>query len=421
MYSPFRNENGDYIDIDNLQYKHLSQLTNIDEGYKVEYKENFNDNVRNKIPAIISSFANSDGGWLFLGIADSTHDVVPIQEQRSDFSQTISQKLKEFVSPIPQFECKFLRNPECNTEGVVVIYIYPGIFPPYVSNGTIYIRNGSSKEPIKSERATIEFLFKKASSFQEKISSFCHREIYYPCTRTDSGQEIRNYVICNIYLKNLFGLEESKLRTPKDITKLWEYLINRQENLFEQMQRGQESVILWHRWLNPLNGNGVTLVLEIFFDLSIKIHIPIWTCTNDSSDNNLNKYRTTAGAYTKIFDGLTAYNCVRGSLNTVCQLLQEYKQHLEHYAFCLELENCENAVLYFSGNLYQNEVDKNGLCFACKPKIKSNFVNFIDSDLTWEQIPRWATENYFLSSFGRQVDSSTEILIEAMKTDYPDL
>lgn len=290
-----------------------------------------------------------------------------------------------------------------------------------MSNGTVYIRNGSSKEPIKSERATIEFLFNKAHGFHEKVSNFCHREIYYPWTRKISSQEIYDYIICNIYFKNLFDFGVPKLRTQHDMNELWKYIKTTNSDLFEQMQRGQESIILWHSLLDPLTEDSTTMVLEIFFDLSVKIHIPIDHPSTKNTVSSSEAGEIQLNQRSRIFDGLTSYNCVRSSLLAVCKLMQRYGQHLDHYAFCLELENCENAVLNFSGDLYQNEVNESGLYFACKPIIKSKFVNFVDSNLTWEQIPKWVAENYFLSSFGRPVNSSTEILIDATKADYPDL
>lgn len=38
------------------------------EGIRVEYKANFDTSVRRKIPKVVSSFANSYGGILILGV-----------------------------------------------------------------------------------------------------------------------------------------------------------------------------------------------------------------------------------------------------------------------------------------------------------------------------------------------------------------
>lgn len=134
-YSPFVDKKGNPLELSKIRFSHLAQLKEVDEGYKIEYKRSFDKSVKDKIPAIITSFANSEGGWLIIGIDDDTHDIIGIPKKRSDYSQTISQLLKEKTSPIPTFDSKFLRNPENKNEGVLVVEIYEGTFPPYVSNG----------------------------------------------------------------------------------------------------------------------------------------------------------------------------------------------------------------------------------------------------------------------------------------------
>lgn len=42
--------------------------TQFNEGYRVEYKGTFDANVRDKIPKVLSSFANSHGGVLVVGV-----------------------------------------------------------------------------------------------------------------------------------------------------------------------------------------------------------------------------------------------------------------------------------------------------------------------------------------------------------------
>ena len=91
MYSPFLDRKGNQLNLSQLRFSHLSQLKDIDEGYKIEYKSTFDDSVKKKIPAIITSFANSEGGWLIIGIDDDSHDIKCIPKKRSDYNQTISQ------------------------------------------------------------------------------------------------------------------------------------------------------------------------------------------------------------------------------------------------------------------------------------------------------------------------------------------
>lgn len=112
MYSPFLDCKGNQLNLAQLRFSHLSQLKEIDEGYKIEYKSVFDDSVKKKIPAIITSFANSEGGWLIIWIDDDSHDLKCIPKRRSDYNQTISQLLKERTSPIPTFDSRILVNPK---------------------------------------------------------------------------------------------------------------------------------------------------------------------------------------------------------------------------------------------------------------------------------------------------------------------
>ena len=68
MYSPFRNEQGQPKSLDEVAYADLAQLKDLEEGFALEFKRTWNENVRAKIPKIIASFANSHGGWLVIGI-----------------------------------------------------------------------------------------------------------------------------------------------------------------------------------------------------------------------------------------------------------------------------------------------------------------------------------------------------------------
>lgn len=56
VYSPFEDKNGNPLELSKIRFSHLGQLRTVDEGYKVEYKSTFDKSVKDKIPAIITSF-----------------------------------------------------------------------------------------------------------------------------------------------------------------------------------------------------------------------------------------------------------------------------------------------------------------------------------------------------------------------------
>ena len=275
VYSPFEDKNGNPLELSKIRFSHLGQLRTVDEGYKVEYKSTFDKSVKDKIPAIITSFANSEGGWLIIGIDDNSHEVTCIPKIRSDYSQTISQLLKERTSPIPAFDSRFIRNPKNKGEGVLVVEIYEGKFSPYVANGTVYIRNGSSKEPIKSERATIDFLYQKSQSFQNELAEFFKRNIYFPENEILFGRGKITYPICNVYFKNIHQSSQKRLRTYDDYAELCSQVTAARDGvIFSNVQNSFDSLIFRHKAIDP-SLRSTTPTMEVFFDFSAKIHIPL--------------------------------------------------------------------------------------------------------------------------------------------------
>ena len=124
MYSPFRNEQGQPKSLDEVAYADLAQLKDLEEGFALEFKRTWNENVRAKIPKIIASFANSHGGWLVIGIADDNKTVCPVPKQSADFSQIFGELCRHHVSPTPRFDTRFIADPTNPKQGAVVVQVH---------------------------------------------------------------------------------------------------------------------------------------------------------------------------------------------------------------------------------------------------------------------------------------------------------
>ncbi len=123
-YSPFIDKKGNKIGLEKLRFANILSIeeNGIEEGYKVEFKSKWDDNFKKKhLCQTIASFANAEGGWLIVGLEDNTGKYIGIDKQRTDFSQTISQKLME-VTPRPKFDCRFLHETSDKKRGVLVIH-----------------------------------------------------------------------------------------------------------------------------------------------------------------------------------------------------------------------------------------------------------------------------------------------------------
>lgn len=424
-YSPFVDSKGNPLELTKIRFSHLAQLKEVDEGYKIEYKRSFDQSVKNKIPAIITSFANSEGGWLIIGIDDDTHGIIGIPKKRGDYNQTISQLLKEKTSPIPTFDSKFLRNPQNKEEGVLIIEVYEGTFPPYVSNGTIYIRNGSSKEPIKSERATIDHLYQKARLFQEEISQFCKRDIYFPNNTFTQGIGRITYPICNVYLINIRKSPKYRLKSREDFENLKTEVTNeKHSNLLQNMQHTFNSVVFRHQALDP-STPSITPTIEIFSDFSAKLHVPLGFTSNSEREtaiNNLKNSGLICKDDIKICDGVDSFNCIFGLLYLITKVYDHYNIPIRDMAVCFEMENSDNTVLYFNGNIFLDQAKSNGLCYCNRIESKSKVIFLKDSNVpNYQAVASSLAFDFFLAEFGFDPNYAEEMIFQANKEKYPDM
>ena len=70
-----------------------------------------------------------------------------------------------------------------------------------VCNGSIYVRSGSSKEPIKpADRGNIEYLYERSKEYIKEIEDFRQRDYFIRITICFNEGNIPTI---NIYLKNI--------------------------------------------------------------------------------------------------------------------------------------------------------------------------------------------------------------------------
>ncbi len=164
MISLFTYPDGSAIPFEKIEYSHLNQLSDFEEGYMIEFKSIYDTAVKNKLSKSICSFANCSGGWLFIGVENKTKKLLDIQRPNGEIELNIINTIKNFVDvEIPNLlKAKFIENPQKPNYGIIAIRIEEGLRPPYISNGSIYVRNGAQSEPIPAERATIDYLYKKS-------------------------------------------------------------------------------------------------------------------------------------------------------------------------------------------------------------------------------------------------------------------
>ena len=173
MYSPFDKATND------LQPADLSRLKTVSEGWYVEYKSALVN--PSALAKAVSAFANTYGGWLFLGVkehskGDSVAGEFPgIPEQEVDSAlQRLRHSATDHLNPTPFFETRVLRGP-CTeiglTDGVSVIAIaipQSHTAPHVHKDGRIYRRVADGSEPKpETDRFILDQLWRRSEPIRK--------------------------------------------------------------------------------------------------------------------------------------------------------------------------------------------------------------------------------------------------------------
>ena len=181
-YSPFDK------DIDDLRPEDLEVLKRVNEGWYVEYKRELVS--ASALAKAISAFANSYGGWLFLGVQEKTKGCSVagrfpgIPDDSIDISlQKLRQSSTDILNPTPFFRTKVLRGP-CPTinlsenASVLAVEIPQSHTAPHVhKDGRIYRRVADGSEPKhETDRFVLDQLWRRADPVRNFTREWIERD-----------------------------------------------------------------------------------------------------------------------------------------------------------------------------------------------------------------------------------------------------
>lgn len=167
-YTPFEK------DIDKLDGADLAVLREVSEGWYVEYKRE--PVAASAIAKSVAAFANTYGGWLFIGIeeASKSNPVAgafvgfPASELEA-VVQRVRQSVAHHLQPTPMFRTRAIEGPVpaiglADGRAIVAVEVPYGMNAPYVhSDGRVYRRVADSSEPeTERDRYAIDRLRKRS-------------------------------------------------------------------------------------------------------------------------------------------------------------------------------------------------------------------------------------------------------------------
>jgi Putative DNA-binding domain len=178
------------------------------EGIRVEYKANFDENVRRNLPKVLSSFANSLGGVLILGItADNGVPRVPIEgfepPERDEIPLTIENICLQNINPAVFPRVTEIPSDVPRGRFVVVEIDESAEAPHAIENSTrVYVRTGNAANPFElaDVDSLIELLRRRENPLQTRrtLLEKAHSRFFTP---DDLSPQV-HVSVCPVFPKN---------------------------------------------------------------------------------------------------------------------------------------------------------------------------------------------------------------------------
>ena len=388
-FSPFRDERGAPKSLADVTYADLSQLQDLDEGYALEFKRTFGQSVRRKIPKIVASFSNSSGGWLVIGISDGDKELCPIPREAFDFSQAIGELCRRHVSPTPRFDMRFLPNPTNPSEGVLVVRVEEGDFPPYVADGVVEVREGSTSGPAVGS-ALVE-LYGKATRRRAEVSDFCRRTVYYP----------ESLALFDLYLFHM-GTQGPDLsgRAAANERAAAMHEAFAHQGMDCHVQHAHDSLIF--RATMPAGPADPHSAIELFGDESIKLTVPAVLLSGEQRVRALEVISAAMGV--EEFSGsqsavLMSAPETLARVTRMASLLDRYTRERgalwRDYAVAYELEGMAGALLWSDEPIYLGYAQRRGILFCGTTDCRSRVRYLDDGDHDSFRARQFAGSHFF--------------------------
>ena len=361
MYHNFNPFNKSFFGV---KEEDLKKLNEVSEGWYIEYKGEKPE--ASKIAKSIASFANYKGGIYFIGIeADEINfpkEFIGVKHSPDVIVTAVEGNLQ----PVPFFQTYTI--PLNNGKHILMTIIPEGIDPPYIhSNGKIYIRHGSTSNPIDEIRNRYEFdkLYSKSQENQNKVEEF--RKLNYGVFENlipylavfINPYPFNNFEIANLFdpekiqsimnhFSGEYSIEETLLNNDISYAMPTDTLSINGEIIVDRATSSYNSIIMESFVQNDCD----THTLELDVNGNIKMLTQLDYGLSEEEFGTIEKripkpYLISDLSRIKFIRGITLYAKIAG-------LLSKYTNYLKNNVSSEDIEikfqlfNCKRCCLYFS-------------------------------------------------------------------------
>ena len=279
--------------ITELAIEDLAALRGVQEGWYVEYK-------REAVPPKslakeIAAFANTHGGWLFLGVEESQRPEATASgfpgldaNETMQAVQRLHGSVNAHLSPVPYFDEKVLQGPDGDlglAEGrsIVVVYVPASNNAPHIhTDGCIYLRVAEDSQPQPlTDRHLLEELWRRGETRRSEIRDwvdddpdFLPSESWHPFVRIMLSPDLRG---------------EKSRKPPLTLDVVRSALRERlDELLYITFQSVYPTSGGWiARSIKGNDPNQYNLTLHLYDDLSCDLIVPLNLYVGDKEDLSL--------------------------------------------------------------------------------------------------------------------------------------
>ncbi|MFB6199600.1 MAG: helix-turn-helix domain-containing protein [Candidatus Nanohaloarchaea archaeon] len=213
------------VELDEVEWDDLYRLrkNGIAEGFYFEYKQEMVSNK--KIAKVVSSFANTRGGLMFIGIEDNERNV-PESFDGIDISgkgqpkEKIRSVVKAWIDPSPRFETYILRNPSNKDQAILMISVSKSHRTPHINkDGRIYKRTGEGSDPYEpiEDYTSLKDLHDRRKDWQDRVESFTEREVTNTKGQSDNSLLVEIFSVPTNLNDSRIGLLYEEMDVIKEI------------------------------------------------------------------------------------------------------------------------------------------------------------------------------------------------------------